>query len=303
MKGYELLYLDFKPKSNRIQNGETMKELNNLLEKVYLEGKPSDDRTGVGTVRLFGTRMEFDLSTFPVPTTKKFFFKPMAAELLWFLEGSNDERRLAEILHGTRDPEKKTIWTGNAQADYWKDRAEFDGDVGPIYGVQWRRWKGIDGKEYDQVRELLKTLQNEPTSRRMLISAWNAAELHKMALPPCHVLSQFYVEENTLSCQLYQRSADMFLGVPFDIASYALLTHMIAHVLGMKVGKFIWVGGDTHIYLNHFEQVKEQLSRTPYRGPTLYLNPEVKDLFDFKLEDIQLLNYNSHPAIKAPMAV
>ena len=280
-----------------------MKELNRLLEEVYLTGKESDDRTGVGTIRLFATRMEFDLSTFPVPTTKKFFFKSMAAELLWFLEGSNDERRLAEILHGTRDPEKKTIWTGNAQADYWKDRAEFDGDVGPIYGVQWRRWKGTDGKEYDQVRELLKTLETDPTSRRMLISAWNAAELHKMALPPCHVLSQFFVEDNTLSCQLYQRSADMFLGVPFDIASYSLLTHMIAHVLGMKVGRFIWVGGDTHIYLNHLEQVKEQLSRTPYPGPTLHLNPEIKNLFSFTLDDIKLIDYKFHPAIPAPMAV
>lgn len=281
-----------------------MKELRELMEKVYLEGKVSEDRTGVGTLRIFGTRMEFDLSTtFPVPTAKKFFFKPMAAELIWFLEGSNDERRLAEILHGTRDTEKKTIWTGNAQADYWQDRAEFDGDVGRIYGVQWRRWQGVDGKEYDQVRNILKTLKENPTCRRMLISAWNAAELHKMALPPCHVLSQFYVEDNTLSCQLYQRSADMFLGVPFDIASYSLLTHMMAQVLGMKVGKFIWVGGDTHIYLNHLEQVQELLSRQIFRGPTLELNPNVKDLFGFTLDDIKLNNYQSHPAIKAPMAV
>jgi thymidylate synthase len=281
-----------------------MKELNDLLSKVYYEGKESEDRTGIGTLRLFGTRMEFNLQDgFPVPTTKKFFFKSMAAELLWFLEGSSDERRLAEILHGTRDSSKHTIWTQNANADYWKDKASFEGDVGRIYGVQWRQWQGVDGQEYDQVRELLKTLKKEPTSRRMLINAWNSAELHKMALPPCHVLSQFFVEDNTLSCQLYQRSADMFLGVPFDIASYSLLTHLIAHVMGMKVGKFIWVGGDTHIYLNHLEQVREQLRRQPYRLPQLKIHKDVSNLFDFTLNDFSLENYQFHPSIPAPMAV
>ncbi len=283
-----------------------MKEYEDLLAKVFREGKKSKDRTGIGTLRIFGTRMEFDLSkSFPVPTTKKFFFKSMAAELLWFLEGSNDERRLAEILHGTRDWEKKTIWTQNALAEYWVNTQypQFKGDVGRPYGVQWRRWLGTDGKEFDQIASLMKTLVEDPTSRRMLVSAWNAAELEKMALPPCHVLSQFFVEDNTLSCQLYQRSADMFLGVPFDIASYSLLTHMIAHVLGMKVGKFIWVGGDTHIYLNHLEQVQEQLSRTAFEGPQLNIKRQVHQLSDFQLSDFELLNYQCHPSIPAPMAV
>lgn len=283
-----------------------MKQYENLLAHVLEHGKKSEDRTGVGTIRTFGTRMEFDLNEgFPVPTSKKFFFKSMAAELLWFLEGSNDERRLCEILHGTTDWSKKTIWTENALSPYWfgQGHAEFKGDVGRPYGVQWRRWLGVDGKEYDQVRNIINLIKNEPTSRRMLISAWNAAELHKMALPPCHVMSQFYVEDNKISCQLYQRSCDMFLGVPFDVASYSLLTHLIAHTLGLEVDRFIWVGGDTHIYLNHIEQVKTQLSRDSFALPKLQFNRDVSDILNFKLTDFELVGYQSHPSIPAPMAV
>ena len=276
-----------------------MKQYHELLKDILNNGEERNDRTGVGTISVFGRQLRFDLTQgFPAVTTKKLAWKAVVSELLWFLEGSNDERRLAEILYGRPDSGRNTIWTGNAEAAYWQPRAKFPGDLGRVYGVQWRDWGGVD-----QVAKLIDGLKNDPTGRRHIISAWNVDELDQMALPPCHVMSQFYVSKGKLSCHMYQRSVDVFLGLPFNIASYALLTHMVAHVCGLEVGELIISTGDTHIYSNHVEQVKEQLSREPYPLPTLWLNPNIKDINKFSMETIELDNYKCHGTIKAEMAV
>jgi thymidylate synthase len=242
--------------------------------------------------------MRFNLQEgFPATTTKKLAWRAVVSELLWFLEGSSDERRLAEILHGTRDPSKKTIWTANAEADYWKSKTKFPGDLGRVYGVQWRDFGGID-----QINKLISDLKTNPDSRRHILTAWNPPELDQMALPPCHVMAQFDVTDGYLSCQMYQRSCDMFLGVPFNIASYSLLVHIIARGCGLKVGDFVWTGGDCHIYNNHFDAVEEQLSREPKSLPTLVFT-EGKKIADYNIDDFVLDNYNPDPAIKAEMAV
>lgn len=282
-----------------------MKEYHDLLEDILKNGESRDDRTGVGTLSVFGRQLRFNLgSGFPAITTKKLAWKACVGELLWFLEGSRDERRLAEITHGTSEG-KVTIWTPNALAPYWKPKAKFEGDLGKVYGVQWRRWEAPRwGMPVDQIAKLIESLKNDPYGRRHIVSAWNVGELDEMALPPCHVMSQYYVsKDKKLSCHMYQRSVDVFLGLPFNIASYALLTHMIAQVCGLGVGELIISTGDTHIYNDHIEQVNEQLRREAYIPPTLWLNPEIKDINKFTMEDIKLNNYQSHDTIKAKMAV
>jgi thymidylate synthase len=280
-----------------------MKQYHQALKHILENGKSKTDRTGVGTRSVFGYQMRFNLQEgFPAVTTKKLAWRAVVSELLWFLEGSGDERRLAEILHGTRDSSKKTIWTANAEADYWKSKARFEGDLGRVYGVQWRNWSNFLAYNFDQIQILIDGLKNDPSSRRHIVSAWNPGELDQMALPPCHVLSQFDVTDGYLSCQLYQRSCDMFLGVPFNIASYSLLTHIIARECNLKVGDFIWTGGDCHIYNNHIDAVNEQLSRTPKELPTLFIT-EGKKIADYVVDDFLLDNYNPDPAIKADMAV
>jgi len=276
-----------------------MLEYHKLLEDILKNGEIKDDRTGVGTISVFSRQLRFNLrESFPAITTKKLAWKACAGELLWFLEGSSDERRLAEITHGSSSG-KVTIWTPNALAGYWKPKAKFDGDLGRVYGVQWRDWNGVD-----QVKKLVEGLNNNPRSRRHILSAWNVGELDEMALPPCHVMSQYYVNNNNeLSCHMYQRSVDVFLGLPFNIASYALLTHMLAQVCDLKVGELIISTGDTHIYKDHVEQVNEQLRREMYKQPTLWLNPDIKDINKFTMDDIKLIDYQSHDSIKAKMAV
>lgn len=275
-----------------------MKQYHHALKHILENGKSKTDRTGVGTRSVFGYQMRFNLQEgFPAVTTKKLAWRAVVSELLWFLEGSGDERRLAEILHNTRAPEKKTIWTANAEADYWKPKAKYEGDLGRVYGVQWRDFKGVD-----QIYNLIEGIKKDPTGRRHILTAWNPAELDQMALPPCHVLSQFDVTDGRLSCQLYQRSCDMFLGVPFNIASYSLLTHIIAQECNLKVGDFVWTGGDCHIYNNHVDAVNEQLARTPKDLPTLFIAVN-KKIADFVVDDFILENYNPDPAIKADMAV
>lgn len=279
-----------------------------LLNKILEHGIKRDDRTGTGTIGTFGERMEFDLRhTFPAVTTKKLAWRAVVSELLWFIEGSGDERRLAEILHGTRDPSKKTIWTENAEASYWKPKAKFEGDLGSVYGVQWRSWPNPDGTTTDQLTNLIEGIKKDPFGRRHVLTAWNPGELQNMALPPCHMFAQFYVHEEDgqrwLSCQMYQRSADAFLGVPFNIASYALLTHMIAQVCDLKPYKFIHIIGDAHVYLNHVDAVKEQLSRTCLKLPALKMNPKVRWIDGFSMFDFDLVDYESHDTIKAKMAV
>jgi thymidylate synthase len=276
-----------------------MKQYHDLLEDILNNGERKDDRTGVGTISVFGRQLRFNLSEgFPAVTTKKLAWKSVVSELLWFIEGSGDERRLAEILHGSRDTERSTIWTGNAQAAYWTPKARYYGDLGRVYGVQWRDWRGVD-----QLSNLIEGIKTDPNGRRHIITAWNVDELDKMALPPCHVLAQFYVSNGKLSCHMYQRSVDVFLGLPFNIASYALLTHLIAQVCDLKVGELIISTGDTHIYSNHIEQVNEQLSREEYPLPALFLNPEIKNIDKFAMDDILLFDYQSHGTIKADMAV
>ncbi len=295
----------------------------NALEEVLNKGTVKQDRTGVGTISYFGMQQRYDLSKeFPAVTTKKLAWKSVVSELLWFIEGSGDENRLREILHGSRHSEKSTIWTANATASYWQPKAEFDGDLGRVYGVQWRHWRkyterkdmgeahlggtrvACDRTEVDQLLNLIDGIKKDPHGRRHILSAWNVSDLDQMALPPCHTFAQFYVStDNRLSCQMYQRSCDMFLGVPFNIASYSLLTHMIAQVCGLGVGEFVHVLGDAHIYSNHVEQVKEQLSREPLPAPTLCLNPDIKDIDKFTMADIDLMGYQSHGTIKADMAV
>ncbi len=264
-----------------------MQQYHQLLRRVLEEGTRKDDRTGTGTLSVFGHQMRFKLSDgFPLVTTKKVHMKSIVHELLWFLKGDSNIKYLKD--NGV------SIW------DEWADE---QGNLGPVYGVQWRSWKTHDGRTIDQIKNLLHLLKTNPDSRRMIVSAWNVADVEKMALPPCHTMFQFYVADNKLSCQLYQRSADIFLGVPFNIASYALLTHMLAQVTGLGVGDFVHTMGDAHLYLNHLEQTQLQLSRTEFPLPTLKLNPAVKDLFAFKYEDITLENYQAHPPIKAPVAV
>jgi thymidylate synthase len=291
-----------------------MKQYNDALKFILENGVESEDRTGEGTLSYFGLQMRFNLQEgFPAVTTKKLAWKAMVSELLWFLEGSGDERRLREILHGDRNSEKGTIWTANAEAKYWKPKAKFDGDLGRVYGVQWRSWntgrkKWINSSEsenvvVDQIANLIHDLINNPYSRRHILTAWNVAEIEEMALPPCHTFSQFYVRNGKLSCQMYQRSADFFLGVPFNIASYSLLTHILAQVCDLEVGDFVHTFGDAHIYLNHLDAVKEQLAREPYPLPTLKMNTSIKDINGFTMEDFELVNYKHHAPIKAPMAV
>ena len=299
-----------------------MKQYLDLLQDILDNGEIKDDRTGIGTHRVFGRHLRFDLRRgFPAVTTKKLAWKACVGELLWFIEGSSDERRLAEITHGDRES-ATTIWTPNALSPYWKPKAKFEGDLGRVYGVQWRHWnkdtvekdmgkahKGgirlaVDRTEVDQLANLIQGLKNDPNGRRHILSAWNVSELDQMALPPCHVMSQFYVNKNKeLSCHMYQRSVDVFLGLPFNISSYALLTHLIAQVCDLNVGELIISTGDTHIYKDHVEQVKEQLTRTPFELPQLKLNPDINDINNFTMSDIQLENYQSHGPIKATMAV
>jgi thymidylate synthase len=295
-----------------------MKQYLDLLQDILDNGELKDDRTGVGTYSVFGRHIRFDLrESFPAVTTKKLAWKACVGELLWFIEGSSDERRLAELTHGTAEG-KVTIWTPNALSPYWKHKAKFEGDLGRVYGVQWRHWQANDKewsrsetgkeqvtfKEIDQLANLIEGLKNDPNGRRHILSAWNVSELDQMALPPCHVMSQFYVNKNKeLSCHMYQRSVDVFLGLPFNIASYALLTHLLAHHCGLKVGELVISTGDTHIYKDHIEQVKEQLTRETYPLPTLKLNLEKTNIFEISMQDIHLENYQSHGPIKANMAV
>ena len=264
-----------------------MKQYLDLLRHVMDHGAPKEDRTGTGTLSVFGHQMRFDLAAgFPVVTTKKLHLKSIIYELLWFLRGDTNIQYLND--HGVR------IW------DEWADER---GDLGPIYGHQWRSWPSSNGEHIDQIDRVVREIQDNPTSRRLIVSAWNVADIPRMALAPCHLLFQFYVSEGKLSCQLYQRSADLFLGVPFNIASYALLTMMIAQVTGLRPGEFIHTFGDAHIYTNHQEQVQLQLSREPRPLPTMVLNPAVETLADFKYEDLALDSYDPHPRIAAPIAV
>jgi thymidylate synthase len=264
-----------------------MQQYLDLLQHILHTGVKKSDRTGTGTISCFGYQMRFDLQQgFPLVTTKKLHVKSIVHELLWFLKGETNVEYLK--LNGVR---------------IWNEWADEDGELGPVYGKQWRSWEGADGKTVDQVSDLISQIKKNPDSRRLIISAWNVADLPDMALMPCHALFQFYVADGKLSCQLYQRSADVFLGVPFNIASYALLTLMVAQVCDLEPGEFIHTFGDVHIYSNHLEQVQLQLSRKPMPLPTMKLNPEVKNIFDFKFEDFSLENYQFHPPIKAPVAV
>ena len=264
-----------------------MKQYLDLLRHVLEHGTEKADRTGTGTRSVFGWQMRFDLGEgFPLVTTKKLHLRSIIHELLWFLRG-----------------ETNVAYLRDNQVSIWDEWADADGELGPVYGKQWRRWNGGDGREIDQVRGVVDEIRRNPDSRRLIVSAWNVADLPHMALMPCHALFQFYVADGKLSCQLYQRSGDIFLGVPFNIASYALLTHMVAQVTGLGVGDFVHTLGDAHLYSNHFEQAREQLSRTPGPLPTLRLNTGVDDLFGFRFEDIAIEGYAPQPAIRAPVAV
>jgi thymidylate synthase len=264
-----------------------MRQYHDLLELVLKRGVEKHDRTGTGTISAFGHQARYDLADgFPMMTTKKLFLKGIIYELLWFLRGDTNVRWLQE--RGV------TIW------DEWADA---NGELGPVYGSQWRSWPTPDGSTIDQIANVVRDIKNNPDSRRLIVTAWNPVDVPKMALPPCHCLFQFYVANGKLSCQLYQRSADIFLGVPFNIASYALLTMMIAQVTGLKPGEFVHTLGDAHLYLNHLDQAREQLSRKPYPLPTMKINPDVKDIFAFTREDFTLENYQAHPTIKAEIAV
>jgi len=264
-----------------------MQQYHDLLRKILEEGTVKGDRTGTGTRSIFGYQMRFDLSKgFPLVTTKKVHLRSIIVELLWFLRGDTN----IQYLHD----HKVSIW------DEWADE---NGDLGPVYGKQWRRWETADGRVIDQVANVVEQIKKNPNSRRLIVSAWNVADVDQMALPPCHSLFQFYVADGKLSCQLYQRSADVFLGVPFNIASYALLTMMIAQVCNLQIGDFVHTFGDAHLYSNHIEQAQLQLSRTPRPLPTMKINPEVKNLFDFSYEDFELVGYDPYPTIKADVAV
>lgn len=262
------------------------RQYEDFIKNVLENGTEKSDRTGTGTVSIFGAQLRFDLTEgFPLITTKKVHLKSVVGELLWFLQGDSNVKWLQD--NGIR---------------IWNEWAGDDGELGPVYGVQWRSWPTPDGGHIDQIAQVIDTLKSNPDSRRIIVSAWNVSELDKMALMPCHAFFQFYVADGKLSCQLYQRSADMFLGVPFNIASYALLTHMVAQQCDLEVGDFVWTGGDCHIYNDHFEQVKEQIVREPYAFPTLKLN-KAKDIFSYTFDDIEIENYNHHPAIKAQVSV
>ena len=264
-----------------------MQQYLSMMRHVRDHGARKDDRTGTGTLSIFGHQMRFDLSQgFPLVTTKKLHTKSVIHELLWFLRGDSNVRYLQE--NGI---------------SIWNEWADENGELGPIYGVQWRSWPTPSGESVDQIKEVVDLLRDNPDSRRILVSAWNAAELSNMALPPCHTMFQFYVADGKLSCQLYQRSADTFLGVPFNIASYALLTHMLAQQTDLKVGDFVWTGGDCHLYLNHLDQVEEQLSRRPLALPRLAIKRRPDSIFDYQFEDFEILNYECHPHIKAAVAV
>ena len=264
-----------------------MQQYLSMMRHIRDTGARKEDRTGTGTLSVFGHQMRFDLGQgFPLVTTKKLHIRSIVHELLWFLSGDSNVRYLQE--NGV------SIW------DEWADD---NGDLGPVYGVQWRKWKGAGEDTFDQITDVVDRLRQEPDSRRILVCAWNVAELPGMALPPCHCLFQFYVADGRLSCQLYQRSADVFLGVPFNIASYALLTHMMAQQADLKVGDFVWTGGDCHLYLNHLEQADEQLSREPLPLPRLAIRRKPDSIFDYRFEDFEILNYESHPHIKAAVAV
>jgi thymidylate synthase len=264
-----------------------MKQYHELMQRVLNEGVKKEDRTGTGTLSVFGHQMRFNLAEgFPLVTTKKCHMKSIVHELLWFLMGESNIQYLKD--NGV---------------SIWNEWADEKGELGPVYGVQWRTWKTHDGRTIDQIKNLIDMIKKNPDSRRLIVNAWNVSDVDKMALPPCHTMFQFYVANNKLSCQLYQRSADIFLGVPFNIASYALLTMMVAQVCDLGLGDFVHTFGDAHLYLNHLEQTQEQLKRTPYDLPQMKINPAVKDIFGFKFEDFELQNYQSHPHIKAPVAV
>lgn len=263
-----------------------MRQYLDLLQYILENGDEKDDRTGIGTKSIFGYQMRFDLQKgFPLLTTKKLHFKSIVHELLWLLRGETNIKRLNQ-----------------AGVQIWDEWADENGDLGPIYGYQWRHWPNYTGGYIDQIKNVIQSIKTKPNDRRLIVSAWNVAQIGQMALPPCHLLFQFYVTNNRLSCQMYQRSCDTFLGVPFNIASYALLTMMVAQVTGYQPGEFIWVGGDTHLYLNHLDQAKLQLTRRPKRLPTMKINPNIKSIFDFKYEDFNLKNYNPYPHISAPVA-
>jgi thymidylate synthase len=264
-----------------------MKQYHELMQRVLNEGVKKEDRTGTGTLSVFGHQMRFNLAEgFPLVTTKKCHTKSIVHELLWFLMGDSNIKYLKD--NGV---------------SIWNEWADENGNLGPVYGVQWRSWKTHDGRTIDQIKNLIEMIKKNPDSRRLIVNAWNVADVDKMALPPCHTMFQFYVANNKLSCQLYQRSADIFLGVPFNIASYALLTMMIAQVCDLELGDFVHTLGDAHLYVNHLEQTQEQLKRTPFALPKMKINPAVKDIFSFKYEDFELVGYEAHPHIKAPVAV
>ncbi len=264
-----------------------MKQYHELMQRVLSEGVKKEDRTGTGTISVFGHQMRFNLEEgFPLVTTKKLHVKSIIHELLWFLKGDSNIQYLKD--NGV---------------SIWNEWADENGNLGPVYGVQWRSWKTADGRTIDQIKNLIEMIKKNPDSRRLIVSAWNPGDVDKMALPPCHTMFQFYVANGKLSCQLYQRSADIFLGVPFNIGSYALLTMMVAQVCGLGLGDFVHTFGDAHLYVNHLEQTQEQLKRTPYALPKMKINPNVKDIFDFKFEDFELVGYEAHPHIKAPVAV
>lgn len=264
-----------------------MKTYLGLIEHILQHGIKKEDRTGTGTLSVFAYQMRFDLRTgFPLVTTKKLHMRSIIHELLWFLQGDTNIKYLQE--NGV---------------SIWNEWADANGELGPVYGRQWRSWPTADGRTIDQLSEVLKQIKENPDSRRLLVNAWNVGELDKMALPPCHLLFQFYVAAGRLSCQLYMRSADVFLGVPFNIASYALLTHMVAQQCGLEVGEFIWTGGDCHLYLNHLEQARTQLEREPLALPQLKIKTKPASLFDYQFEDFEFINYQAHPAIKAPIAI
>jgi thymidylate synthase len=264
-----------------------MRQYHNLMKEVLEKGVQKSDRTGTGTISIFGHQMRFNLAEgFPMVTTKKLHLKSIILELLWFLKGSTDNN-----------------WLKERGVSIWNEWAAPDGDLGPIYGYQWRSWPAPNGKDIDQIAEVVETLKKNPDSRRMIVSAWNVADIPRMALAPCHAFFQFYVADGKLSCQLYQRSADIFLGVPFNIASYALLTHMLAQQCNLEVGDFVWTGGDCHLYSNHLEQVDLQLSRDFFPLPKLNILRKPDSIFDYEFEDFEIAGYQSHPAIKAPVAV
>jgi len=264
-----------------------MQQYKDLMRRVHEHGHRKTDRTGTGTLSIFGHQMRFDLREgFPLVTTKKLHLRSIIVELLWFLRGDSNVR-----------------WLQERGVSIWDEWADEQGELGPVYGVQWRSWPTPDGRHIDQISQVLEQIRSNPDSRRLMVSAWNVGELSNMALPPCHALFQFYVADGRLSCQLYQRSADIFLGVPFNIASYSLLTHMVAQQCELEVGEFIWTGGDCHLYSNHLEQARLQLSREPRPLPTLHIKRKPDSLFDYRFEDFEIIGYDPHPGIKAPIAV